>query len=140
MNTYFYNYMAMEAPLDSQAFVNRYGMTPSNDPLALAEQLQEIVVQGGDPALKQLALIHPDKELLFQTNSFSGANNFSNASGNCGSYQNCGGCSGGYSSANGQSIKSELDRAINGTKRDNTELLIIGGVVLISLALIFKGK
>jgi hypothetical protein len=140
MNTYFYNYMAMEAPLDSQAFVSRYGMTPSNDALALAEQLQEIVVQGGDPALKQLALIHPDKELLFQTNSFSGTNNFSNASGNCGSYQNCGGCGGGYSSANGQSIKSELDRAINGTKKDNTELLIIGGVVLISLALIFKGK
>lgn len=140
MSTYFFNYMAMEAPLDSQAFVKRYGIEPSNDEMALAQQLQYIVEEGGEPALKQLALIHPDKELLFQTNSFASPNNnFSNASGNCGSYQNGCGC-GGYSSANGQSIKTELDRAINGTKRDNTELLIIGGVVLISLALIFKGK
>jgi len=135
MTTYFYQYMAFESPIESQKFVQSYGARPADNQLALAEQMADIVNQVGDPALNQLALMHPDKDLLLGGNY----SNFNSGGSNCGGYSNCGGC-GGYQSANGQSTKADLEKMVNGSSKEKstTELVVLGVVVVTALALIFK--
>jgi hypothetical protein len=135
MSTYFYQYMAYEAPIESQKFIQNYGGKPANNELGLAQQMSDIVSQFGEPALNQLALIHPDKDLLLGGNY----SNFNSGGSNCGGYSNCGGC-GGYSSANGQSTKADLEKIVNGNSKEKstTELVVLGVVVVTALALIFK--
>jgi hypothetical protein len=68
--------------------------------------------------------------------------NFSNANGYGGGYSNaCGGC-GGYQSANGngQVIKSDVEKLVNGKGKDGSDmqLLVFGGIVIFALAVILK--
>lgn len=131
----FFNYMALEKPMECAQLVQSYGVVPSNNPDVLARQLHDIA-KSDDYAFNKLAEMHPDREMILET-----SNSWSNASG-CGSgYSNCGGC-GGFQAANGLSIKSDVEKLVNGNSasQKNNDMMILGVVVIVSLALIFKNN
>jgi hypothetical protein len=133
----FYNYMVTENPMGCSSFLGNLGVNPSKNPQELAYQMASAVDQLGERAKPMLAEIHPDKELYTMASA-----NFSNANGYGGGYSNaCGGC-GGYQSANGngQVIKSDVEKLVNGKGKDGSDmqLLVFGGIVIFALAVILK--
>lgn len=122
-------YVAQANPEAAMNWVSSHGLPPAESPQVLASQMQHIVDQRGEEGLKEFARIHPDQE-LFQ--SYLGSDK---------KHSNACGCSGsdGYSNANGQSIKAEVEKMINGKDRDSKiELMILAGTILVALALITK--
>jgi len=128
----FYNYLAVENPAGAAQWVGANGMRPAASPVELARQMQAIADRKGDVALKELAMIHPDAG-LFTNVPTSGWNN---ACG--GSYSNCGGCFSG-ADGNGQVIKKEIEQSLT-KERDNTQLMILAGFVVLGLAVILKSN
>lgn len=128
----FYQYIANENPIGVQNFLASKGVAPSNDVNILSRQIEDVANMIGESCKKDLAALHPDKDL------FENSNHFANYSGG-GEYSNSCGCSN-FSSANGQSTKAEVERLLNGTstKKDNTDLMILAGTIVIALALILK--
>lgn len=121
----FFPYLAQENTLGAREWVSRHGMKPSDNINGLATQMQHITDSRGDSALYELKDIHPDKEL------------FSPYTGSMGSQNSCG-CSG-YSNANGQTAKDEIEKIMSGKDRDSKiELMIMAGTILVALALIMK--
>jgi len=75
-----YEYVAYNNPKGALALLNSYGLR-IRDQRNLGASLRKLVAQEGEPALRKIAELHPDKELLMDV--------YSNADGGCG----CG-CSG----------------------------------------------
>lgn len=124
-----YPYVASENFLGASDWVASKGLRPAKHPDDLASQMQFVVDRDGERALNEIKSIHPDKEL------------FADYSGGKHNYSNSCGCSGadGYSNANGQSIKAEVEKMLQGKDRDSkVELMILAGTILVALALIVK--
>mgnify|MGYP003534886574 FL=1 len=47
-----------------QEILEKYGYSKANSPSQLAHKLSAIVLNAGEPALKDIANIHPDKDLI----------------------------------------------------------------------------
>lgn len=130
-----YEYTALNNRLGANAVVQDYGMQPANTPQELAQQLAHCVNQGGENALMKVASVHPDVDLFQQ-----GIDNIKK----------------GYEEdkktleqqlffrADGQSIKSEvadIKTAIAGKDNNGTstkDLLVIGGIIIATIAIIMK--
>lgn len=135
----YYHYLALENPNGVASILSEYGIKPSKNVHQLVKQLTHCVNRNGEDCLYKTTLIHPDRELLLdafkaeiekekpkekEVSNACGCSNFSNAN------------------ANGQDIKKVVENigfsnAIGDTNK-KTELLIVGGVVLIALALILN--
>lgn len=75
-----YEYVAINNPQGALALLNSYGLR-IRDQRNLGASLRKLVAQEGEPALRKIAELHPDKELLMDV--------YSNADGGCGC--GCGG-------------------------------------------------
>lgn len=136
----YYHYLALENPQGVASILSEYGIKPSRNVHQLSKQLTQCVNRHGEECLYKTTLIHPDRELLLDafkveiekekpkkedSSNACGCSNFSNAN------------------ANGQEIKKVVENigfsnAIGDAQNKKTELLIVGGVVLIALALILN--
>jgi hypothetical protein len=136
----YYHYLALENPNGVASILSEYGIKPSRNVNQLSKQLTQCVNRHGEDCLYKTTLIHPDRELMLdafkveiekekpkkeEVSNACGCSNFSNAN------------------ANGQEIKKVVENigfsnAIGDAQNKKTELLIVGGVVLIALALILN--
>lgn len=131
-----YQYIAFANRKGTSELVNSYGIQPANDPQSLAKQLASLVVVYKQNALDQIKRIHPDV-MLFQKDiedykkQLESSYNFSNI--------------------DGQTLKNEISSikdkvmsdtqkstAVTDTTKSTRELLIIGGIIVIGLAIIYK--
>ena len=120
-----YDYVALNNRNGSSQLVMDYGMRPANNPKSLAKQLAMTVNKEGESALMKIADIHPDKELF---------DSHSNCSGSC----SCGKSN--FAGFNGQDLKKEVSEIKNneGISSRTVDMLIIGGIMVVALALIIK--
>tara|TARA_Y100000114_G_scaffold156344_1_gene183213 strand:- start:1531 stop:1914 length:384 start_codon:yes stop_codon:yes gene_type:complete len=123
-----YIYCASKNPVGTAKVVQSFGLQPSRStPQELASQLAMCVKRYGQEALERVSYIHPDRQLFSAMKE-----EMSNASG-------CG-CSNADGTAGGPKLEPVVEN-----KNDLTESkllsqnhLIIGGILVLALAVIFK--
>lgn len=144
-----YEYVAAKNPIGAKTVLNSFGEKAVPRPDILAKQLAESVNKYGKEALYRIAAVHPDLELVSeyykQSSSLEKA-----AKGE--SEESCG-CKNKeseslFSSAEGQEIKKavenlslkqdQLANTPKETKSDSKDLMIIGAIVVVALALVMK--
>lgn len=136
-----YDYIAAKAPNDAFALLRTYDtqVQRPNSADEMAEMLKSFVNQGGEPALRALAQIHPDRDLLIDRPEYANAD---------GAQQNyscaCGCKHQGYNfyGANGfppapASPAPAQGGALAGTQ-DNLVLLIGGAMLLLVVSAVIK--
>jgi len=130
-----YQYTALNNPQGSTEMVESYGIRAIRHPKHLAKQLALVVAKHRDSALGKLAEIHPDVPLFQKQIDDFKVKIKSESEKNNSSFSNF---------IDGQTIKSDIaslqDKVSTTpeTGKSKTELLIIGGVIVIGLAIIFK--
>jgi hypothetical protein len=139
-----YDYIAQVRPNEAEAICNKYGwslqgMESADD---LANCLQNLIAEEGQPALADLAGIHPDRDLIIEVYNGQTAQvplASAPASSGCG----CAKCKG---NGGGSSVTDKIMSAAGAAQSaassffHQSNLMIIGGVVLIGLALVLKSK
>jgi hypothetical protein len=114
-----YDYLASNVPSDAYAIISegKENMPKPKNYHELSAQIKKYVTKNGETALLRLAEIHPDRELI-EAISYQQEepkkDDFSNLSGN---------------------VASQDKEYIN-----NTKLLVVGGFILIGLAIIMTKK
>jgi flagellar hook-basal body complex protein FliE len=132
--------MAAKKVLDS------FGMKAVRKPDVLARQLADAVNRHGKQAMYRIAAVHPDLELITQFNEYNAQKE--NKSDSCGCKDKDTSL---FSSAEGQVIKSavedikrnqEASNQVNSNAKEGrsekSELMIIGAIALVGLALVLK--
>lgn len=130
-----YQYVALNNPQGAANMVQVYNLRPDRHPKALAAQMEYCVQRDGERARSLLSQIHPDFQLfqsqienVKQTADKQIAEKESKL-------QEL------FSNMNGQAMKAQVENMNNiegQTKNNRTELLMIGGIILIGLALVLK--
>jgi len=129
-----YQYTALNNPRGTHELLISHGIRAHQNPKVMAKQLAQMVKSGREPALRRLADIHPDMG-LFQEILDGYKEKYKKE---CLSQRNSE-----YANADGQALKSEManlqGEVRNSTDKDKSkELLIMGGVIVLGLALILK--
>jgi hypothetical protein len=137
-----YQYIAETRPQQAAAVINQFGfeLQGVNNPDDLANCLENLVAEDGEPALLALAQIHPDRELIIEslnkpTSIVPGGSNSAGSNGNC----NCPNCRGGNGSGTIDRLMSGFSSAAQSLPHQGN-LLIIGGILVIGLALVLKSS
>ena len=123
-----YDYTAWNNRGGASALVQEYGMQPANNPKGLAQQLAECVKRGGDEALSAVFSIHPDMDIFKDQIDQAKAQAKQDQEDFMKQH---------FFNANGQNLKSEISN-IAGKIDNNRETLIIGGLIVLGLAIIMK--
>jgi hypothetical protein len=132
-----YQYTALNNPHGSTEMVESYGIKAIRHPKHLAKQLALVVAKHRDSALGKLAEIHPDVPLFQkQIDDFKVKIKSEHDNNNNSSFSNF---------IDGQTIKSDIaslkDKVSTPTTdngKNEIKLLMIGGIIVIGLAIIFK--
>jgi hypothetical protein len=148
MNITIYDYIALKNPNGAKSVLNSFGEKAVRKPDILARQLANTVNKHGKEALFRIASVHPDSSLITEYNKQSNLSVESTKED-----KPCG-CEKGkdkeslFLSAEGQEIKQAVEKlslkqdALTNTPResksDSKDLMIIGAVVLVALALVMK--
>lgn len=137
-------YVAIKNPLGAKKVIESYGLQAVRQPQILARQLNDTLVKHGDEALYRIASVHPDLKLITAFNAHnSQANGEEKKKEDC----SCKKEESIFSSAEGQQIKSAVEELKRNQveankpkegKSEKTELLIIGAVAIVGLALVMK--
>ena len=129
-----YQYTAINNPNGARQVVESYGIRA--DRKLLPKQLAFVVAKNGEDALNKVASIHPDLP-LFQKQIDGFKDKYKKDSEEKSNFSN----------ANGQQIKDEiksLKDSVTAPKEDTGkgkyELLIIGGIIVLGLAIVFRNK
>jgi len=114
-----YDYLATNVPSDAFEVISEGSNMPKpKNSHELSAQIKRYITKNGETGLLRLAEIHPDRELIeaisVQSNKETKTDNFSNLSGNL----------------------SDKDKEYVNT----TKLLMVGGFILVSLAIIMTKK
>ena len=134
-----YEYVAQKNPIGAKNVLNSFGHKAVPRPDILARQLANSVNQYGKEALYRIAAIHPDLELIEHYLDHSESKEAKSKTVEAEKSL--------FSSAEGQEIKRAVEDIKNNQnsknnapkeKSEKTELLIIGAVVLVALALVLK--
>lgn len=142
-----YNYVAANNPTGAKALLDKYGYDASQVVTveALGSGLATMVKENGEPALRDLLAIHPDKDALLQEFGMtaSAAPAGTPAKSPCG----CGG-GGGCKGAN--ALAAYLDKTDNSSGNGNgnatsnmmqhSNMLLVGGILILVVALIVTKK
>ena len=125
-----FEYIALNNRAGASSVTSHYNMPPANTPEELASQLAVCVQQDGENALAMMASIHPDLELIEKATKKPESKD-SNITELLQSH---------FSNANGQAVKNDIQHLKEKVESGNTnkELLIIGGIVVLGLAIIMK--
>lgn len=143
MTTSIFEYIALKNPNGAKEVINSFGSKAIRRPDILAQQLADTVNQHGKTALYRIAAVHPDLQLISHYNDHNASKKLEVEKKSSKSESDSI-----FSSAEGQAIKKAVEDiskqqeiAKNTTdkpKSEKSELLIIGAVVLIGLALVMK--
>jgi|DEB0MinimDraft_10_1074344.scaffolds.fasta_scaffold20694_2 hypothetical protein len=144
-----YQYVAYKNPEGAKRVINSYGEKAIRQPDILAKQLAEKVNKHGKEALYRITSVHPDLKLIsdyHEVNAPKVEEKKEDKPCTCGKND--------YSSADGAEAsevkkvvedikrKQEIDSVASASqkteKSDRTELMIIGAVALIGLALVTR--
>lgn len=138
-----YEYTALNNPIGAKNVLNSFGEKAVPRPDILARQLANAVQKHGKDALYRIASVHPDLELISEYEAANSAHEEpKKESETCG----CKKEESIFSSAEGQEIKNavnDLQRRQDLSnqpkeKSDSKDLMIIGAVAVIALALITR--
>ena len=122
-----YEYLATNVPSDSFAIVNTDGnLRKPKSNLELSKQIKTYVTKNGESGLLNLAKIHPDRELIEAICS-NCSNNSLNSNKEIAKKENFSNFS--------DNVSPSVKESINSSK-----LLIVGGFILIGLAIIMNKK
>jgi len=125
-----YEYTALKNPRGAADVVYSYGIKPHRDRRELANQLAFCVRSHGEKALDKVAKVHPDFALFKRDiDAYKLKLKSEDKSNACG-------CSN-FSNANGQQMKNEVEK-LNGAIGNNRDTLLVGGIIILGLALILK--
>lgn len=133
-----YEYVAYKNPNGAKRVINSYGAKAIRRPDILARQLADVVNKNGKEALYRIASVHPDKELLTHLVEFNNKKKAEEETKSCSCEEKS------FLSADGQMIKDAVEdlkrsnEKSDSGKSDKTELMIIGAVALIGIALVMK--
>lgn len=129
-----FEYTAIRNPRGAAQMVQVYNLQPERNPRMLARQMAYCVERDGKYAKKLLAKIHPDKEIFEQQVADVKSEMEKAITEKQTKLEEM------FHNMNGQNLKAEIEGLKNtdGTKRDKSELLMIGGLMLIGLALVLK--
>ena len=141
-----YEYVAAKNPIGAKNVLNSFGEKAVPRPDILARQLANCVNKHGKNALYRIAAVHPDLKLVSEYHKESTKNEHTPCE--------CDKCKMMdkeqiFSSADGQEVKKTIEDIKNkqaemlnapkeSTKSDSKELMIVGAVVIIALALVMK--
>jgi hypothetical protein len=122
--------IVLRNPKGAKKFLGQYGVSAKN-PQDAVLKINNIISKKGDPALKELVSIHPDRELILENYSNAcGSCQFSNCSGNgncsCSKMSNADGAE--KTDSNGTPIPSA---SLNFLERNQTLLITAGAIALI---------
>lgn len=126
----FYEYIAKSNPYGAKAVINQFGYQVV-DPRRMGDNLRMLVAQEGEPALKAIADIHPDKDLFVEL--------YSNANGNCSCKKN-------ESFLGADGILTGAVLGNNQQQNDSTKLalqtnaMLIAATIIIAAAIIVSKK
>lgn len=134
-----YEYVAVNNPYGAKSVIEDYGMKAVPNNKVLAKQLAALVSKYKDDALNKIAHIHPDLP-LFQAQFDELKARYENDSKQKDVSH--------FANIDGQTIKSDIasikdrismsnDKGVDHSKH-RQELLIIGAIMVIGLAIIFK--
>jgi hypothetical protein len=129
-----YQYTAINNPNGAREVVESYGLRA--DRKNLSKQLALVVAKNGEEALSKVASVHPDLP-LFQKQIDTFKEKYKKEFESKEDKSN-------FSNMDGQMIKHEITRLndsmsnVSGDKEGSHKLLIIGGILVIGLAIIFK--
>jgi hypothetical protein len=148
-----YEYVALKNPNGAKTVLNSFGAKAVRRPDILAKQLAESVNQYGKEALYRIASVHPDLKLVSEYYKQNAKLKEVDEGKSCGCKESAKDkVEDLFSSAEGQEIKRAVEDlslkqdqlAKNPTptptepKSDSKDLMIIGAVVLVALALVMK--
>tara|TARA_R110002020_G_scaffold468211_1_gene692325 strand:+ start:132 stop:575 length:444 start_codon:yes stop_codon:yes gene_type:complete len=143
-----YEYVAVKNPVGAKTVLNSFGVKAVRRPDILSRQLANSVNKYGKEALFRIAAIHPDLQLVTEYNKAVAVNNGESNEKYCQCGKKKEEKESLFSSAEGQEIKKAVEdlslktdslaNTPKETKSDKTELMIIGAVVLVGLALVMK--
>ncbi len=126
-----YDYLASSVPADASFVINKFGrFEKPRDEKELAQQLKSFVRMYGDKAINELAKIHPDKKLLEANCEKCENTKMEKMNRPEPNYQE-------FLNANGNAGQDRFDRETQ-TARLTTNMLVIGGFMVMAFALISK--
>jgi|TARA_R110000796_G_scaffold71585_7_gene162472 hypothetical protein len=144
-----YEYVATKNPIGAKTVLNSFGEKAVPRPDILAKQLANAVNKHGKDALFRIASVHPDMNLISEYNKQVSKNNDvveAVEEKSCGCKEKE--VESLFSSAEGQEIKKAVENlslkqdTLSNTpkesKSDSKDLMIIGAVAVIALALVMK--
>ena len=129
----FYEYIAKTNPSGSKKVINEFGYRVV-DGRRMGENLRMLVAQEGEPALRAIAEMHPDKELLLEV--------FAPKDGDCG----CKKKSESFLGADGVLTSAVLSNNQQQAQSDSTKLamqtnaMLIAATIIIAAAIIVSKK
>jgi hypothetical protein len=140
-----FEYIALTNPNGAKNVINHFGEKANRNPRVLAKQVAMMVNKHGQEALFRIAQNHPDKELLKQYFEVQNPSKKDEEKCGCEKKENI------WSSAEGQALKEKVQeistkqdisnsqpKVDNNGKSEKTEMLIIGAIALVGLALVLK--
>lgn len=141
-----FEYTALKNPEGAKRVVNSFGEKAIRNPQALARQLADKVNKHGEKALYRIASVHPDFKLVsdyVKVNQKDSEEKEEKSSCSCQkeNYSNADGNDEVKKAIEDVKRKQELDSVASNSskeKSDKTELMIIGAVALIGLALVTR--
>jgi hypothetical protein len=137
-----FEYVALNNPNGAKNVVNKFGHKAIRRPDMLARQLADTVNRHGKQAMYEIASVHPDLDLITHFNEFNAEKEGKSSCGCKDKKEDSL-----FSSAEGQAIKKavedisrkqEVAESGKKEKSEKSELLIIGAVAVIGLALVMK--
>ena len=129
----FYEYIAKTNPMGSKKVINEFGYRVV-DGRRMGENLRMLVAQEGEPALRAIAELHPDKDLILDV--------FAPKDGDCG----CKKKSESFMGADGVLTSAVLSNNQQQTQSDSTKLamqtnaMLIVATIIIASAIIVSKK
>jgi hypothetical protein len=141
-----YEYVATKNPIGAKTVLNSFGEKAVPRPDILAKQLANAVNKHGKDALFRIASVHPDMQLISEYNKQVNKSSEAVEEKSCGCEKKE--VESLFSSAEGQEIKKAvetlslkqdtLSNTPKESKSDSKDLMIIGAVAVIALALVMK--
>ncbi len=129
-----FEYIATANPAACQQLCEQYGyQAQATDTGELADCISQLIQAEGEPALRDLTSLHPDKVLIleqFSSGAASGGPAAAKNGGSCG----CSGCQ-----KNGRVSRDQLLQLSQGhhtTQTQQAGIFIIGGLLVLALAVI----
>jgi hypothetical protein len=127
-----YEYIATSNPQVAQGLISRYGYQAQAETTQdLGDCLEQLVAQEGEPAMRDIAAIHPDKDLILEE---FGSGMTVNGSGQLSSDCGCAKCRGAGKVSESYIHAAAKDQ--NFFHMNQAGMFIIGGLIVVTLAII----